>query len=116
MQPADARKIQVKLFELMVDFHLGPMVDKKISKQMLKVRETTEKRIEKAQGGITKVKADMKEYARAFNKITKRFQDDMANLLSKDAYEALFGLQRDRRIMLADPDILFKEYKVDLKY
>ena len=58
----------------------------------------------------------MKGYVKAINKITKRFQDDMANLLSKDAYEALFGLQRNKRIMLADPDILLKEYKVDFKY
>lgn len=116
LQPSDARNLQVKLFQLMVDFHLGPMVDKKTSKQLLGEREKTEKRIEKAQGGITRVKADMKEYAKAINKITKKFQDDMANLLSKEAYEALFDLQRDKRIMLADPDILLKEYKVDFKY
>jgi len=116
LQVSDARKLQVILFQHMVDFHLGPMVDKKLTRQMLQAREATEKRIEKAQHEITKVKADMKGYAKAINKITKRFQDDMANLLSKDAYAALFGLQRDKRIMLADPDILLKEYKVDFKY
>lgn len=116
LQPSDARKLQVKLFQLMVDFHLAPMVGKKLNTKILNAREVTEKRIEKAQGGITKVKTDMGEYAKAINKITKRFQDDMANLLSADAYKALFDLKPDERVMLADPDILFKEYKVDFKY
>jgi hypothetical protein len=116
LQPSDARKLQVRLFQLMVDFHLGPMVDKKLNAKILKAREVTEKRIEKAEGGITKVKADMGKYAKAINKITKRFQDDMANLLNADAYKALFDLKPDERVMLADPDILLKEYKVDFKY
>ena len=116
LQPSDARKLQVRLFQLMVDFHLGPMLDKKLNTKILKAREVTEKRIDKVQGGITKVKADMGEYAKAINKITKRFQDDMANLLNADAYKALFDLKPDERVMLADPDILLKEYKVDFKY
>lgn len=115
LQPSDARKLQVRLFQLMVDFHLGPMVDKKLNTKILKVREVTEKRIEKAQGGITKVKADIGEYAKAINKITNRFQDDMADLLNAEAYKALFELKPDERVILADPNILLKEYKVDFK-
>ncbi len=116
LQLADAMSLQVRLFQHMVDFQLGPMVDKKLNTKMLKVRKATEKKIEKTQGGITKVKTDMREYAEALNKITERFQDEMANLLSAEAYKALFDLKPEERIVLADPEILRNEYKVDLKY
>ncbi|MEA3466811.1 MAG: hypothetical protein U9R57_01135 [Thermodesulfobacteriota bacterium] len=116
LQLSDAMQLQVRLFQHMVDFQLGPMVDKKLNTKILKVREATEKKIEKTQDGITKVKTDMREYAEALNKITERFQDEMANLLSAEAYKALFDLKPEERIVLADPAILSKEYKVDLKY
>ena len=116
LQPADAMKLQVRLFKHMVDFHLGPMVDKKLITKILTVRKATEKRIEKTQDRITKVKTDIREYAEALNKITERFQDDMANLLSAEAYKVLFDLKPDERIVLVDPDIFRKEYKVDFKY
>lgn len=116
LQPSDAMKLQVRLFQHMVDFHLGPMVDKKLNTKMLKVRKATEKRIEKTQGRITRVKTDIREYVEALNKITEQFQDDMANLLSAEAYKVLFDLKPDERIVLVDPDILRNEYKVDFKY
>lgn len=117
---ADARDLNVDLFLLMADFELGPMMKKKLNSNLREVRKQTEVSIEKVQiemtgtKGVTKNKE--KEYVKRFNKITKKFQDEMANLLSAEEYEALFALNPDERIILADPDILKSEYGIDIKY
>ena len=118
--PADARDLNVDLFLLMADFELGPMMKKKLNSYLKEVRKQTEVSIEKAQVDMKKTKGmaniKEKEYVKRFNKITKKFQDEMANLLSAEEYEALFALNRDERIVLADPDILKSEYGIDIKY
>ena len=115
-RPADARDLHLRLFLHMADFELGPMLERKLISGMRKVRKKTEVSIEKAQAGIMKDRADIKEYVEEFNDITEGFQDDMANLMSAEAYEALFDLKPDERIVLADPSILKSEYSIDLKY
>ena len=115
----DARDLNVELFSLMADFELGPMMKKKLNSNLREVRKRTEVSIEKAQAEIKSTKGvasiKEKEYVKRFNKITKKFQDEMANLLSAEEYEALFALKPDERIILADPDILKSEYGIDIK-
>ncbi len=113
---ADARELHVSLFLNMADFEIGPMLDKKLNSNIRKEREKIDISIEEAQAGINKDRSNFMEYIEAFNDITEKFQDDMANLLSAEAYEALFGLKPDERIVLADPSILKREYSLDFKY
>jgi len=118
--PADARDLNVDLFSIMADFELGPMMKKKLNSNLREVRKQTEVSIEKVQAEMIRTKGvakkKEKEYVKRFNKITINFQDEMANLLSTEEYEALFALNRDERIVLADPDILKSEYGIDIKY
>ncbi|MCK5681566.1 hypothetical protein KAI46_12225, partial [bacterium] len=111
---ADARELNVDLFSIMADFELGPMMKKKLNANLREVRKQTEVSIEKAQLEMKRTKdiakSKEKEYVKRFNKITNKFQDEMANLLTAKEYEALFALNRDERIVLADPDILKSEY------
>lgn len=50
------------------------------------------------------------EFANQFNRLTHRFQDDLAEALDSREYDALLGLSRDERFVLADPDILKDAY------
>lgn len=117
---ADTRDVNIELFLLMADFELGPMMKKKLNSKLREVRKKTEISIEKVQietmGSRGATKNKEKEYIKKFNKITNKFQDEMANLLSAKEYEALFALKPDERIILADPDILKSEYGIDIKY
>ena len=107
----------------MADFELGPKLGKKLRSKLQKIRKKTEISIEKAQAEIAvkknlkskKAMSSIKAYAKRFNKITLGFQDEMANLLDTEEYEALFSLKPEERIILADPDILKSEYSITLK-
>ncbi|MGJ3702682.1 hypothetical protein [Variovorax sp. AFSI2.2] len=44
------------------------------------------------------------DFVLAFNEMTMRFQDNCANTLSEGAYETMFAVRRDERLVLADPD------------
>jgi hypothetical protein len=46
------------------------------------------------------------EFANHFNELTRQLQDDFAETLDSQEYEALLDLSRDERIELADPDVL----------
>lgn len=113
---ADARKMHVSFFLNMADFELGPMLTKKLVASLRSEREKIEVEIEKAQEGINKDRSNMSEYVTTFNDITLKFQDDMADLMNAEAYQALFELKPDERIVLADPSIVKQEYGIELKY
>ena len=112
----ESREINVDLFMIMADFELGPTLDKKLASHLKKLRTETEFSIEKLQSITAKDIGNMKKYVKRFNKITEEFQDNMANLLRKEEYEALFALKPEERILLADPEILKSEYSIDIKY
>lgn len=51
------------------------------------------------------------EFAGAFDKLTLTFQDEAAEILDSQEYEALLDLSRDERIVVSDPDILNGVYE-----
>jgi hypothetical protein len=106
--------LNVRLFMCMVDFELGPILEKKQTANLVKMRKQTEVSIQKAQAGLEKLDAALIDYIHEINAITTGFQDNMANLLSAADYEALFGLKPDERIILADPKIVKAEYGITL--
>lgn len=119
LSPDDVRNLHLELFMNMVNYKLGTKLESKFISDIREVRNNTEELIEEAQETITTKNNTMninKEYVVTFNKITERFQDDVANLLSTDSYEKLLGVDRDERIILSDPTILKSEYSIDLEY
>ena len=51
------------------------------------------------------------EFASMFNSLTNQLQEDLAGALDNREYDALLGLSRDERIVLADPGILDDRYE-----
>ena len=51
------------------------------------------------------------EFAGAFDRLTLTFQDEAAEILDSQEYEALLDLSRDERIVVSDPDILNGVYE-----
>jgi hypothetical protein len=113
---SNIKEFNVRLFMCMVDFELGPILEKKQVAGLAKMRKQTEVSIQKAQAGLEKDDAALIDYIEEFNAITIGFQNDMANLLSAAEYEALFDLKPDEQIILSDPRILKKEYGITFKY
>jgi hypothetical protein len=53
------------------------------------------------------------EFVRKFNAMTDKFQDDIANALSKKLYKQLMGTNADERLTLADPSIVKTAFGAD---
>jgi hypothetical protein len=114
LKATDATDLNLRLFMIMVDFELGPNVEKKQTANLLKLRKQTEVMMQKTQRGLARDEKPGQDYVSEMNDITLKFQDQMSGLLSVDEYIALFNLQPDERVILADPAILKREYGVTL--
>ena len=110
--PADAEEFHLKLFMYMAEFHLGTMLDKKLSSKLKKVRLKTEKKRLKTETAFAKDKMKPKEFVHAINKATIDFQDEMANAMTPEHYESLFELKPGDNVTLADPSIVSKVFSV----
>jgi hypothetical protein len=105
---ADVQEFQQTLFLHMVQFRLGALLNEELSRRLREVNaraEAARSRLSSARRG--KVVA-VHEYVEAFNRETIKFQEEMANALSAEQYEALFGLKPGEAIVLADPEIVKK--------
>lgn len=103
---------QLLCFANMVDWQLGPMLNRVTIRRLLNIRLKTERRrlsLEQAYRG-----ENMKgpEFAENFDKLTLDFQDDVANATTREEYAALFELEQDERVTLADPQIVQRQFGV----
>ncbi len=117
IKPADARAFQVEHFMLLADFHLGPVLDKALSKKLKEVRDMIERSIVKNEVAFKKDGMSANEFIHNFNETTIRFQNEMASILRAEHYETLFNQKREEKhhVILADPEILKKIYDIDLE-
>lgn len=104
---------QLELFQLLVDHRVrrsqGELRQAKLNR-LMKARvdfESGRLAVEHEIYGF----GQRHEFAAEFNDLTLRFQDDVAHALDSHEYQALLGLSRDERIVLADPDILHANYE-----
>lgn len=51
-----------------------------------------------------------REFAKRFDALTRAYQDNLADSLPGESYRALFALDPDDRITLADPEIVEREF------
>lgn len=80
----------------------------KISKNILDVRSRTERDKIKLIELYTKNEIKIKEYAENFDKMTIKFQDEMANCLSENEYKQLFTIAPGDKVTILDLDIIEK--------
>jgi hypothetical protein len=102
----EAEEFHVRLFMYMAEFHLGSMLDKKLSNKIRKVRINTERSRSKAEKAYAGREMPPKEFVDAINRVTLDLQDEMANAMKAGQYESLFDLQPGERVILADPSIV----------
>lgn len=102
----EARAFHLRLFMYMVEFHLGPMLDRTLTKHLRQIRSDVEKARLKIEKPFTAHEIEINEFAKAFDKITLDFQDEMAGAMTPEQYCTLFDLKPDERVVLADPNII----------
>lgn len=109
---AEVEDFHIKLFMYMAEFHLGSMLDKKMSGKLKKVRLKTEKKRLKNETAFAKDKMKAREFVNAINKATIDFQNEMANAMTPQQYESLFELKPGENVTLADPSIVSKAFGI----
>ena len=103
--PLDAMQFHANLFDREVRFRLGEGIGKaarglRFAKELAEIEHF---RLADALNNQSLLPA---EFIKFFNKMTIKFQDDIANSLKKAQYKKLLGLNHDERVVLADPDII----------
>lgn len=99
--------MQMELFELLIEHKLGS--DKKsfsIISGLIQTRRSFENERIEFEKTYSHDDLTAEGFAKEFDDLTIKFQDDAANMLDKEQYKALFDLEVDERIMLADPEII----------
>jgi hypothetical protein len=104
-----AVEFQMSLFEYMLEFRVGAMLDDAQKRSLLDVRHEIElRRIEieprQEQDGLL-----APEFVEEFNRLTIEFQQRMGNEMTDTQYETLFQLRKDELVVLADPAITNRE-------
>jgi len=111
----EAESFHIELFMYMVEYHLGPLLDKPLSSKLKQVRRKIEQVRIKAESIFAEVNVDQRaarEFVEAFNKTTIEFQEEMASIMKPEQYETLFNLKPDEHVILADQRIVTKAFGI----
>jgi hypothetical protein len=98
-------KFHADLFDREVRFRLGEDLGPR-AKRLRLAKESMEVEHHHLASGMANKDLSFAEFVKRFNKMTHKFQDDIANAITKTQYKKLFDLDRDQRVVLADPDII----------
>lgn len=107
--PLDAMKFHIALFDREVKFRLGEDIGE-AAKGLRLAKETVELEHHHLTRRLAGKEITPAEFVKSFNKMTHKFQDDIAGATNKGQYKKLLGLDRDERVVLADPDIIMSLY------
>lgn len=105
----DTMKFHADLFDSQVKFRLGEDLGS-VAKSLRLAKETFELDHRHIVDAFANKRALPAEFIKAFNKMTFKFQDDVATALNKTQYKKLLDLDRDEKVVLADPDIIKSLY------
>jgi len=109
----DARShlsFQLRLFRNMMEFNLGPMLDRELSRKLIAIRRATEGRRLRLERAFGADALSAGEFVSEYDSVTLGFQEDMAGALNTRQYHALFDLERDERVTLSDPRVVRRVY------
>ncbi len=109
--PREAMDFHLELYMHMVEFNLGPMYDEALGKRLLEVRGGIESERVDVEQAFANKEMKSAEFMEIFNDLTLRFQTNTANATTPGQYETLFDLKPDDQVILADPEIVAREYR-----
>jgi hypothetical protein len=99
------RAFHLALFEHMVDFQLGPILEDTTRTRLLEIRRETEEGQLAAELDYANERLRGPELVDLINSLTIDFQQRIGESTTDAQYETLFGLSKDEQIVLADPQI-----------
>ncbi len=105
-----AAGFHMKLFMYMAEYHLGPLLDKKKTRTLERVRARAERRRVKVEAAFARQEMAPAEFVEQTDADTIAFQHEMAESLSEVEYQSLFDLKRGDVVVLADPRIVKKAF------
>ncbi len=103
--PLDAMRFHADLFDREVRFRLGEDLGKATMGLRLAI-EGVELEHYRMTNILANKEVSPAEFIKSFNRMTLKFQDDVATAVNKTQYKKLLSLDRDERVVLADPDII----------
>lgn len=109
----EAGGFEMKLFMHMAEFQLGPALDQTLGAKLRRVRARVERRRAPLERARFASAIGDREFVDRINQVTLKFQDEMANSLKAEQYESLFEIERDERVILADPEVVQREFDLD---
>lgn len=101
----------VEHFELQVGYRLGTRVSRDLLSGLLSTRRSMERVRMHLETQLHHRELTTQAFASAFDDETINFQDSMANRMSEVAYQKLFGVNRDDRLVLTDPEAFAAAYR-----
>jgi len=107
---SQAKAFHQELFLHMASFHLGPHIDRPLKSRLKSVHGKTERARGKIEAAFESDEMDAGEFVAAINERTIAFQENMADALTRQQYRSLFELEPGETVVLADPEIVEREY------
>lgn len=107
--PLGTMKFHADLFDKEVKYRLGENIGK-ATKRLRIAKEKVELEHLHLVEAFEHEKMPPAEFIKSFNNMTIKFQDDVAAVLKKVQYRKLMNLDRDERVILADPAIIRNIY------
>jgi len=98
-------EFHLSLFQHMVDFYLGPILEETTRARLLEVRLETERKQLAVESAYATQRLSAPALVDAMNSLTIDFQRKVGEQTTDAQYETLFGLSKDEQIILADPEI-----------
>lgn len=103
--PLEEMNFQMRLFSMEAEFRLG--VDAARGGSGLRLaKEKVELKHHSLVEDFGRQEMKPAEFIKAFNRMTLDLQDDIANAVSKSQYSALLQMDRDERVVVADPKVI----------
>lgn len=103
----DTMDFQVRLFFLMAEYKLGDIDEKK---GLMEIREKAEHERLKLETLLENNELSVDDFVTRSNGLDLSFQEDVANALSEEDYQALLELERDDFVVLGDPAVAAAGY------
>lgn len=109
----DLERFQLRLFLLQVRYRLGSRVSRTTIEKLRDIRLSTERARMKIEEWFANREMRIAEFAQAFNSETILFQENVARVLKRRQYKALFGLEPGDHVILADPRVIRQLSRAD---
>lgn len=95
---------------LLSEYRLGSIYTEKLGQDLCDLHVNIETERLELNKKYAEKSITIKEFADEFNKLTIKFQDQMAQKLKPEHYRAYFCLEHTERLIILDPDVIDKIY------